>query len=71
MNSLFIGFMLVFFLFIALLTLWARWRRQMGGGWGPTELSDGSMTTAPTGCPEEMHGHGKRISPSDNKAATM
>ena len=71
MNSMFLGFMAVFFLFVILLAVWSRWRRQMGGGWGPTELSDGSMTTTPTGYPEEMHGHGKKIGPADNKAAGL
>jgi hypothetical protein len=46
--------------------VWSRWRRQTGGGWGPTEFTDGSMTTTPTGYPEEMHGHGKKIDPIDN-----
>jgi hypothetical protein len=71
MNSMFLGFMAVFFLFVILLAVWSRWRRQMGGGWGPTELSDGSMTTTPTGYPEEMHGHGKKIGPADNNAAGL
>ena len=61
-----IGFVLIFFGFVALLAVWARFRRQVGGGWGPTELSDGSMTTTPTGYPEEMKGRGKKISPIDN-----
>ena len=71
MNGMLIGLIVVFFLIIALAAVWSRWRRQMGGGFGPTELSDGSMTTTPTGYPEEMHGHGKKISPVDNKAAKM
>ena len=61
-------------LFVAVVVLMAvigRWRRQMGGGFGPTEFSDGSMTTTPTGYPEEMKGHGKSISPTDNNAAGM
>lgn len=53
----------------AIVAVWSRWRRQTGGGFGPTEFSDGSMTTTPTGYPEEMHGHGKKISPTDNNAA--
>ena len=48
--------------------MWSRWRRQTGGGLGPTEFSDGSMTTTPTGYPEEMEGRGKKIGPTDNKA---
>ena len=71
MNSMFVGLIVTFFVFIALLAVWGRWRRQMGGGLGPEELSDGSMTTTPTGYPEEMHGHAKKISPTDNKAAPM
>lgn len=61
-------------LFIAVAVLMAvigRWRRQTGGGFGPTEFSDGSMTTTPTGYPEEMKGHGKKIGPTDNNAARM
>jgi hypothetical protein len=27
------------------------------------------MTTTPTGYPEEMHGKGKKITPTDNNAA--
>ncbi len=57
--------------FGALLAVLGRMRRQVGGGLGPTELSDGSLTTTPTGYPEEMHGSGKKISPVDNNAARM
>jgi hypothetical protein len=64
--NLLIGLVLVFFAFVALMAVWARLRRQVGGGWGPTEMSDGSMTTTPTGYPEEMKGHGKKISSIDN-----
>jgi hypothetical protein len=49
--------------------IWARWRRQTGGGWGPTQFSDGSMTINPTGYPEEMKGHAHKIGPTDNNAA--
>ena len=71
MNDLFIGFVVLLVLFAVLMAVWGRMRRQVGGGLGPTEFSDGSMTTTPTGYPEEMHGHGKKISPADNKAAGM
>jgi hypothetical protein len=71
MTGFLTGFVLVFFAFVALLIVWGRMRRQVGGGFGPTELSDGSMTTTPTGYPEEMHGHGKKISPTDNNAASL
>jgi hypothetical protein len=71
MNGMLIGFIAVFVGFIALALVWSRWRHQMGGGWGPTEMSDGSMTTTPTGYPEEMHGHAKKISPINNNAAKM
>ena len=71
MNGFFIGLIATFFLFVILVAGWSRWRRQTGGGWGPTELSDGSMTTTPTGYPEEMKGHGKKIAPTDNDAAKM
>ena len=71
MNSMFLGLMGIFVGAIVLLIVWTRWRRQIGGGFGPTEFSDGSMTTTPTGYPEEMHGHGKKIGPTDNNAAGM
>jgi hypothetical protein len=71
MNSLFIGLIGLFLLFAILMAVWGRWRRQMGGGFGVEEFSDGSMTTSPTGYPEEMHGHGKKITPTDNNAARM
>jgi len=64
--NLLIGLVLVFFGFVALMAVWARMRRQVGGGLGPTEMADGSMTTTPTGYPEEMKGHGKKIPPVDN-----
>lgn len=69
MNGFFIGMILLFFGFVALLAIWSRWRRQMGGGFGPTEFADGSMSTTPTGYPEEMHGHAKKIGPTDNAGA--
>jgi hypothetical protein len=71
MNGFFIGMIVAFFAFVALMAVWSRWRRQMGGGLGPTELSDGSMTTTPTGYPEEMHGHAKKIGPTDNNSANF
>lgn len=69
--SLFIGLLVIFVGFAILLAVLGRMRRQVGGGLGPTELSDGSMTTTPTGYPEEMHGRGKRISATDNNASHM
>ncbi|HUP50203.1 MAG TPA: hypothetical protein VNA04_15570 [Thermoanaerobaculia bacterium] len=60
MNDFFIGFIVLVLLFAVLMAVWGRLRRQVGGGLGPTELSDGSMTTTPTGYPEEMKGSGKR-----------
>ena len=66
MNSIIIGIGLAFLAFIVLIAVWARMRRQVGGGWGPTEFTDGSMTITPTGYPEEMHGRGKKIGPTDN-----
>ena len=71
MNGMFIGFLMIFVVFAVFLALWSRWRTQVGGGFGPTEFSDGSMTTTPTGYPEEMHGAGKKITPTDNNAAGM
>ena len=61
-----IAWVLIFFAFVALVAVWSRWRRQIGGGLGPTEMTDGSMTTTPTGYPEEMKGGGKTIRPIDN-----
>ena len=61
-------------LFVAVIVLVAvlgRLRRQTGGGLWPTRFSDGHMTTGPTGYPEEMKGHGKTISPTDNNAAKL
>ena len=69
MTSFYVAIFVVVAGLFALVAVWSRWRRQMGGGIGPTEFSDGSMTTTPTGYPEEMHGHGKKISPTDNNAA--
>ena len=71
MNGMMIGLILAFFAFVALMAVWSRWRRQMGGGFGPTERADGSMTTQPTGYPEEMKGNAKVIAPADNDAAKM
>lgn len=71
MTGLFFGLLALIVAFGVFLALWSRWRTQMGGGWGPTEFSDGSMTTTPTGYPEEMHGAGKKISSTDNNAAGM
>ena len=71
MTGFMIGILALFFGFVIIMAIWSRWRRQMGGGLGPTEFSDGSMTTSPTGYPEEMHGHGKKITPTDNNAAGM
>lgn len=69
--GLFIGLLIIFVGFAVLLAVLGRLRRQVGGGLGPTELSDGSMTTTPTGYPEEMHGHGKKIGATDNHAANL
>ena len=71
MTGFLIGMLALFAAFVVLMAVWARWRRQTGGGFGPSEFSDGSMTTTPTGYPEEMHGKGKKISPTDNNAAGM
>lgn len=71
MTGFFFALLAVVILMVILLAVWSRWRRQMGGGWGPTEMSDGSMTTTPTGYPEEMKGDAKVIGPTDNKAAKM
>lgn len=65
------GLIIAFFAVVALFAVYARWHRQMGGGFGPDEFSDGHMTTSPTGYPEEMKGHGKTIGPTDNNAGKM
>jgi uncharacterized membrane protein len=66
-----IGLLVLFVAVVVLMAVIGRMRRQVGGGLGPTELSDGSITSAPTGYPEEMKGHGKKIGPTDNNAAGM
>jgi hypothetical protein len=71
MTGMILGLLGVFIGFCVLMAVLSRMRHQTGGGLGPTEHADGSMTTQPTGYPEEMHGHGKTISPTDNKAAKM
>ena len=71
MTGFFIGILGVFVGFVVLIAVWSRWRRQMGGGFGPSEMSDGHMTVNPTGYPEEMKGHAKTITPTDNNAAKM
>lgn len=69
MTGFFIAALALLVAFGVLLAVWSRWRTQVGGGFGPTEFSDGSLTTGPTGYPEEMHGSGKKITPTDNNAA--
>ena len=71
MTGFVIGMVVILLAFVALLAVLGRMRRQVGGGFGPTEFSDGSMTTTPTGYPEEMKGSGKKIGPTDNDAAGM
>lgn len=66
MTGFVIGAVALLLAFVALMAVLARMRRQVGGGLGPTERTDGSMTTTPTGYPEEMKGGGKTIGPSDN-----
>jgi hypothetical protein len=71
MTSFIIALVVILLAFGALMAVLGRMRRQVGGGLGPTEMSDGSMTTTPTGYPEEMKGSGKTIGPTDNNAAHM
>lgn len=71
MNGFLIGIALVVVAVTALAIVLSRMHRQVGGGLVPTEFSDGSMTTSPTGYPEEMKGSGKKISPTDNHSAGM
>ncbi|MGH9456672.1 MAG: hypothetical protein ACRD2J_03420 [Thermoanaerobaculia bacterium] len=69
MNAMFWGLFALFAGFVVLAAVLAVLRRRVGGGFGPTEMADGSMTTTPTGYPEDQDGHGKSISPTDNNAA--
>jgi hypothetical protein len=69
MTGMVVGMLLLVAAFCVLMAVLGRMRRQVGGGLGPTELSDGSITSGPTGYPEEMHGHGKKVSSTDNNAA--
>lgn len=55
--------------FGALLAVIGVLRRRTGGGLGPTEFSDGSISAGPTGYPEDAEGSGKKISPTSNDAA--
>ena len=71
MNGLLLSVIVIIALFVVLLAVWSRMRRQVGGGFGPTTFSDGHMTTTPTGYPEEMKGSGKVIGPTDNDAAKL
>lgn len=66
-----IGWVVLFAAVLVLMVVIGRLRRQVGGGLGPSEFSDGHMTSSPTGYPEEMHGHGKTIGPTDNNAAKL
>lgn len=55
--------------FGALLAVIGVLRRRTGGGLGPTEFSDGSISAGPTGYPEDSKGSGQKISPASNDAA--
>jgi hypothetical protein len=68
-NSLMWAGIILFAIFIVFIAVWVRWRHQGGGGYGPTEFSDGSMTITATGYPEEMKGSNKRIEPIDAGSA--
>ena len=69
MTGVFWGLFALFAGFVVLAAVIAVLRRRVGGGFGPTERADGSMTVAPTGYPEDQEGHAKTISPTDNNAA--
>ena len=66
MNGMMWGLLGLFFGFVVLMAVLLVLRRRVGGGWGPQEMADGSMTTTPTGYPEGTHGSGKTIKPIDN-----
>ena len=69
MNGVFWGLFALFAGFVVLAAVMAVLRRRVSGGWGPTELSDGRMTTSPTGYRENDKGHAKTIGSTDNNAA--
>jgi hypothetical protein len=71
MTSLIIAAFVILAGGLAIIAIWHRWHRQMGGRtYGSFKRTDGGMTVNPTGYPEEMKGHAKVISPTDRKAAT-
>ncbi|MDX1584450.1 MAG: hypothetical protein R3338_12700 [Thermoanaerobaculia bacterium] len=55
--------------FAALMAVISRMRRDTGGGFGPTELSDGSITSEPTGYPEDADGSSRKPDAAANEAA--
>lgn len=64
-----IALLAVFVGVAVLMAVIGRLRRNTGGGLGPTEFSDGSITSGPTGYPEDSKGSGKKIDPVSNDAA--
>ena len=57
MSGIFWGFLIVFVAFIVMMFVLARLRRRVGGGLGPTFMSDGSVTTQAQGHPTHAAGH--------------
>ena len=64
-----ISIVVLLLVFAALMAVIARMRRDTGGGFGPTELSDGSITSQPTGYPEDAEGSARKPDPASNEAA--
>ena len=71
MNGVFWGLLALFAGFVILAAVIAVLRRRVGGGFGPTERADGSMTVTPTGYRETDSGRAKTISPTDNNAGKI
>ncbi len=64
-----ISLVVILLAFGALLAVLGVMRRKTGGGLGPTEFSDGSISAGPTGYPEDSSGSGHKIDPISNDAA--
>lgn len=63
------GLVAVFVLVALLFAVIGVLRRRTGGGLGPTEFGDGSISSGPTGYPEDSKGAGHKIGPVSNDAA--
>lgn len=61
------GLILLFAAFVILMIYMARLRRRVGGGLGPTFMSDGSVTTNAQGHPTHAAGHSGEMEPTTRK----